>query len=82
MHSCNSYVQLSVITLLLVATIAISSAYQAPYIDIEGLPELSYYQPGDINVAFTFGLSKPGENGQLCSDKTHEATFAHAEAAR
>ena len=80
--SCNSYAQLSIITWVLVATINISSAYQAPYIDIKGLPELSYYQPGDINVAFTFALSKAGENGQLCSNKSIAGSFAYAEAAR
>ena len=80
--SCIYYAQLSIITLVLVATINISSAYQAPYIDIEGLPKLSYYQPGQLNVAFTFGLSKAGENGQLCSNKSVAGSFVYAEAAR
>ena len=80
-HSDSSAFSVLVVVVLVVTTC--SSTYsQAPYVDIEGLPQMSYYQPGDINLAFMYGFSEPGVNGELCSNELIDGTYKYAEAAR
>ena len=63
------------------AIATLSSGYNAPYVDIKGLPEMSYFQPGDINVAYVYGLSGQGINEDLCG-KIQSNAYQTSEAAR
>ena len=59
------------------------SSYQAPYVDIEGLPPMSYYEPGDVNVAYMAGFSSRGRDGKLCRGTgVYGGSFKSTEAAR
>ena len=82
MHSSVNHVRLAY--LLLIFYIPSQAHIQGggePYVDIQGLPELSFHEPGDIIIAYIAGLSGPGINSELCADVLPGA-FRYAEAAR
>ena len=82
MQSSVNHVRLTY--LLLIVSIPSQAHIQGrgePYVDIQGLPELSSHEPGDINIAYIAGLSEPGINSELCADVLPGA-FRYAEAAR
>ena len=71
------------ISWLVTALVVSSSCYEAPYVDLEGLPEMSYYQPGDINVAYISDFSAVGQDGRLCAGSSIDSTsYRSTEAAR
>ena len=71
------------ISLLMTTLVVSSSCYDAPYVDIEGLPEMSYYQPGDVNVAYISGFSPRGQDGRLCAGSSiYSSAYRNTEAAR
>ena len=57
---------LSWLTWMLTVLLTRVSSYQAPYVDIEDLPPIGYYEPGDINVAYMNAFSSKGSDGKLC----------------
>ena len=60
-----------------------ASSYQAPYVDIQGLPKMSYYEPGDVNVAYMHRFSEIGGDGKLCRDSgLRDSSVRETEAAR
>ena len=51
------------------------------HITTEGLPTRNYYQPGDIDIAYLFGMTQ-GVRDQLCNDVTEDWAYPYMEAAR
>ena len=71
------------ISWLMTTLVTSSLCYEAPYVDIEGLPEMSYYQPGDVNVAYISDFSPMGQDGRMCSGSSIDSnSYRNAEAAR
>ena len=61
-------------------TVALSVA-NAAYINVPGLPDRNYYQPGDLDVALLFDFSKKSSS-DLCSNESETWTYPFMEAAR
>ena len=75
--------RLSLFNWLMTVLLTRATSYQAPYVDIEGLPEISYYEPGDINVAYMNAFSPRGAEGRLCQGSgVHSSAGRNSEAAR
>ena len=74
---------LSWLTWMMTVLLTRASSYQAPYVDIQGLPKMSYYEPGDVNVAYMHTFSDKGRDGKLCQGfDVHSSSVRDTEAAR
>ena len=56
--------------------------YHPAYIDVPGEPKMSYYAPGDLNLAFLhqFSIATPG--AEICGGRSRPASIEFTEILR
>lgn len=68
-------------SLFMFMVIIILHQVRTQHIHIDGLPERSFYHPGDLDIAYLFGMTE-GVRDELCNDVAEAWSYPYMEAVR